>query len=277
MMPIDTQNRKEVLAFHCNFNLPNGRPCACQLDVGWLAGCSHVFCDAHAREWFSENVDCPVCQNSNAVRTMKVNFTFTATERKIKMIGFAPSEVLDAASKAFDWWASQKLMENTWIDKAVGKLQQHEHRMREGFQTRRQQAIQIMESLKQKEQILQKKLNDTVAVNDSLKSERDKVRARLKELKQKRAALQEADAKTWDATSMHRPTFAQNSTSTRSSKTHCSSAAEPGSQTLQSRNLDLSTSLFAPGCGSTGKKQGLPLHGTISGDDPPRRLRRKLF
>lgn len=191
--PVDSQNPDELLALHCNFVLLNGRPCACRIDVGWLTNCSHLFCAEHAKEWFASNVDCPVCHGSGAVRVLKVDFNRPSKERNLAMMGFLPSQVFQAASEAFGFWAQQKMLEHDWQAEVSKKSQVREARLRGTYQERAREVSKVIEALTQKKTKLKQQLREMLAHGEQLKEQAAEVSARLVHVQRCCTMLQAAD------------------------------------------------------------------------------------
>mmetsp|Transcript_63596 Transcript_63596/g.200980 ORF Transcript_63596/g.200980 Transcript_63596/m.200980 type:complete len:287 (-) Transcript_63596:80-940(-) len=187
--PVDVEKQEEVLALHCNFAQQEGRPCARRIQVGWLTSCSHLLCPEHAKEWFASNVECPVCR-SGAVRMLKVDFRRPRRERNLAMMGFLPSQVFQAASEAFEFWAQQKMLEHDWQMEAGARLQAREDRLRSAYQERATEVERVMTMLSQKKQELTERLHDAAAHGNALQTEAAEARKKIERVKRRCAVLE---------------------------------------------------------------------------------------
>jgi len=190
---VDIQDTSELLALHCNYPQKSDRPCACRVEVGWLTSCAHLFCTEHAKQWFASNVDCPVCRAGGPVRMLKVNCKRPRKERNLAMLGFLPSQVFQAASEAFEFWAQQKMLEHDWQAEASVKLEARESRLRGTYQERAMEVERVISQLSEQKYALEQRLCDMTSRGDALRVQAEEAQVRLERLRRRCEALEAAD------------------------------------------------------------------------------------
>mmetsp|Transcript_9777 Transcript_9777/g.25656 ORF Transcript_9777/g.25656 Transcript_9777/m.25656 type:complete len:322 (+) Transcript_9777:68-1033(+) len=186
--------RGHFLAFHCNFMSASGEPCRQRItQEGWLTGCVHLLCVEHAREWFSSNVDCPVCKDGRAVRVLKLDFCSIRKEAKLRVIGFSPRQVLEAAMEAIEFWASQKALEVGWQTDVDAKLALRHRRLHDVYNDKSAEAVAATRALQGRCADARTRLQETLLQRDRLMTMLEQTKARLLRIRRSCAAVQRAE------------------------------------------------------------------------------------
>jgi len=187
----DAAANDEVMAYHCNFILQDGRPCAKRIVTGWVTNCSHLFCEMHAKEWFASNVECPVCRRGGgAVRVLKVDFQKSRKQPRTAMIGFLPTQVFQAAGDAFSFWVEQKMQEHDWQTDVGKKLVMRLSRLQGTFRERMAEISNIIGTLSTKKKRLNSRLSIVLAQGEQLSTQRDQLSQKLSQIQRRCSSLQ---------------------------------------------------------------------------------------
>eukprot|EP00930_Biecheleria_cincta_P047767 TRINITY_DN33183_c0_g1_i1.p1 TRINITY_DN33183_c0_g1~~TRINITY_DN33183_c0_g1_i1.p1 ORF type:complete len:356 (-),score=40.88 TRINITY_DN33183_c0_g1_i1:329-1312(-) len=100
-------------SFHCNYCDPqDGTACKEKLEEGWLTACSHLFCHKHARSWFGNRDDCPICR-VGPVKLVRMDMSEAALKHRGRhaLTGMTPPEIIRAAETALTFWSDQRVFE----------------------------------------------------------------------------------------------------------------------------------------------------------------------
>eukprot|EP00427_Karlodinium_veneficum_P021169 CAMPEP_0169113202 /NCGR_PEP_ID=MMETSP1015-20121227/28070_1 /TAXON_ID=342587 /ORGANISM="Karlodinium micrum, Strain CCMP2283" /LENGTH=293 /DNA_ID=CAMNT_0009175345 /DNA_START=71 /DNA_END=952 /DNA_ORIENTATION=+ len=102
--------KQDFQGFRCNFRKPGEKCCTRLANEGWVTACSHIFCQEHAKEWFTTNDDCPICRQGH-VKMMKLDMPITDVKkrRKSDVMGMNPNEITEACTTALNFWTDQKI------------------------------------------------------------------------------------------------------------------------------------------------------------------------
>lgn len=101
------------MSFSCNHtSAEDGISCQKILDEGWITACSHLFCLEHARAWFGNRDDCPICRGG-PVKVVRMDLSRTSVRRRGRtaLIGMAPPDILRATEIALNFWTDQKVFD----------------------------------------------------------------------------------------------------------------------------------------------------------------------
>jgi len=81
----------------------------CGNDLGQgvsLLSCGHAFCAQHY-----VNSSCPLCNRKVSVLPANFSKKYINERKRLILVGFSPSEILEAAGNALEFWQSQKALE----------------------------------------------------------------------------------------------------------------------------------------------------------------------
>lgn len=100
------------MALRCNFTDKDGVWCGTILERAVVTGCSHLFCENHAQEWFARRRDCPSCQAGD-VDFQLVDLASAERRQKCRkaLLGLSPMEIFDAVDTAIHFWTHHKGVE----------------------------------------------------------------------------------------------------------------------------------------------------------------------
>mmetsp|Transcript_97387 Transcript_97387/g.270899 ORF Transcript_97387/g.270899 Transcript_97387/m.270899 type:complete len:299 (+) Transcript_97387:114-1010(+) len=175
----ETEPRHELLVFHCNFATKDGDPCSHPLKEGWITACSHLLCYDHAKEWFQNHDDCPICR-SGKVKLVRMDLSQTSVKRRGRMslIGMTPPEILEASETALSFWVDQKLFE---------------------FQRKGQRHCQLLGRQKSIEELIKTKLREAETTCNALEAEQRALQQQIDEKdKENRKISEEVQRLKWD-------------------------------------------------------------------------------
>ncbi|CAG9334399.1 unnamed protein product [Blepharisma stoltei] len=76
-----------------------------------LISCGHALCAEHGKEWFSSHQTCPICNRQVNVTSANFSKKYINERKRIALIGFNPSEILESAGVGLEFWQAQKNLE----------------------------------------------------------------------------------------------------------------------------------------------------------------------
>ncbi|CAJ1357490.1 unnamed protein product, partial [Effrenium voratum] len=103
---------QEYAALRCNFPGKKQR-CGQVVREGVFLRCRHLFCREHARQWFAQSEECPICRDGAAKRRDVGRADDRERLRLLQelLVTSNPLEVQEAASMAVEIWEGQKAEE----------------------------------------------------------------------------------------------------------------------------------------------------------------------
>lgn len=150
-----SQPHMEFLQYHCNFIMPNKECCGKTVGTGWITACSHLFCQEHAKEWFTTNNECPICR-AGAVKLVHLSFSRGSHDRKTRttMVGMLPTEIILATEVGLQFWLDQKVHE---------------------YQARQEQQIQLQQKQKGMEDHIRRELEVSEKTCEKMEDEHQQI------------------------------------------------------------------------------------------------------
>jgi len=189
MSSVGCQDSRHVFVFHCNWKDQHRKCCGERVEIAYLTECAHVFCVSHAKQWFSSNIECPICRNGVPVRVIKVDFTQSEKRKNSILLGCEPSDVLIAADRALNFWASQKSSEFDNYSESEAQMQARELRMKGYYANRKEDVGKTIEALAEGRRRLDEQLQEALARRDGLRIECEHLQSKVGQVKRSCTSL----------------------------------------------------------------------------------------
>ncbi|XP_063310889.1 E3 ubiquitin-protein ligase CCNB1IP1 [Pelobates fuscus] len=154
--------------------LCNYRKCRVKLSgYAWVTACSHIFCDKHGSNEFSQSpAVCPACNSTLSGKLDIVRTELSPSEecKAMLLAGLRPELVLDICSRALAFWTYQVYQERLYQEYNYSKAEGH---------------------LKQMEKLYGQQMQSKDAELSSMKGEVNSLKKMLEEYKRKYSELSE--------------------------------------------------------------------------------------
>lgn len=182
---------EEFLCFHCNFIGQSGEACKQAIEDGWVTQCSHVFCFQHAKEWFADHDDCPICRGDQRVKMVRMNFSRAQAQRRSRMslVGLTPQDIIRASENALNFWVDQKVFEFHNIQRRNVSLVEHHKKVEDSVRQRLKVAEDSCNGLEAETRDLQKKIEETDAGNAKAEQEVQRLKRQIAEAEEQYYSL----------------------------------------------------------------------------------------
>lgn len=153
--------RHELLCFHCNFATKDGEPCSRPIKEGWITACSHLLCYEHAKAWFQDHEDCPLCR-AGKVKLVRMDLSEASARRRgrMQLIGMSPPEIMEASETALSFWVDQKVFEFQRSSRRQGQLLSHQKSVEELIKAKLREAEETCNALEAEQRALQQRIDE---------------------------------------------------------------------------------------------------------------------
>lgn len=187
----EPESRHAFLAFHCNFMTKDGEPCSRPLKEGWITACSHLLCYEHAKEWFQNHEDCPLCR-SGKVKLVRMDLSQASGKRRdrLLLIGMTPPEILEATETAISFWLDQKVFEFQRNGRRQSQLLSHQKSVEELIKTKLREAETTCNALEEEQRDLQQRIDTKEKENCKMSQDVQRLRWDLAAAEDRHSNLQ---------------------------------------------------------------------------------------
>jgi len=180
-----------LLVFHCNFPTKGNELCNRPLEDAWVTACSHVLCYSHAKEWFQNHDECPLCR-SGRVNIIRVNLSQASVARRGRMalFGMTPPEIMQATQTALSFWVDQKVYEFQSAGQRQKQLTDRQKTVEEHIKSKLREAENTCNVMEAEQQQLNKKIDEAEKEKRNVSEELERLRCDVAAAEDRHSRLQ---------------------------------------------------------------------------------------
>ncbi|CAE8596392.1 unnamed protein product, partial [Polarella glacialis] len=187
----DDERLAEFYTLRCNWTGQDGQSCGKSMGEDcWITSCGHIFCFEHAKAAFDDGESCPVCQFVGS-RIVQANLSREGRAKRKSgfLLGLAPSEILDSAEAALDFWINQKALEAGHRSQRCEILEHRETSIAKSVKDQVEASRSECQELELEQLELQQKLEATEAEQGKVSSHIQRMKRNLADAEEQYASL----------------------------------------------------------------------------------------